>query len=60
MKEELKMEIQRKIAERFSQALGPKPQAATEAERDAARLRWQETVGEKYEVLVRAAMRKVS
>lgn len=57
MKEELKLEIQRKIAEKFELARGPLPLEPTEAERDAARLRWQETVGDKYEALVRAAMR---
>lgn len=54
MREEIRQEIEREIASSFEKARGPQPQAPSDLEREVARLRWTETVDDKY-----AALRKV-
>jgi hypothetical protein len=54
MREEIKLELQRKIAEKFYQALGPKPPAApriSEEERQAKTARY-------ADLLIKAALKQ--
>ena len=52
-------EMKARIAQSFEAARGPQPTEPSQADKDAARMRWEESVGGKYEALIRIAMRKV-